>query len=258
MNGVEHRAITEAVARRIFTDDAAKVIGKFASFPDEVEDIAVEGVGTHIAGRSFSPLTHFCVPYGQTFRGYAWHMDPSLPYLDLPNRKVIVDASAWLDIFLDIPQAKHPVAILLGTPGYTQFADEFTFSTGAAMASWIGTTQKPSLAAAGASCHFVQDACIREHCTGSLLGRHSVREAESETWWFKHSTEKRVVAMLDTAKLAGPQYPRAAVEECAVATRARRDPCLRPCSDAQMVALHERAILYTARLLWWWAERGVA
>ena len=94
------------------------------------EDISVEGHGTHMLGRNCAPFTHFTVRYGETWRGYAWKMDPSLPHIDLPNRRVSVHEMAWKPVFggteMLLVASRHPEAQLLETSGYSKFMDETT------------------------------------------------------------------------------------------------------------------------------------
>lgn len=180
MNTTTHRALTYDVALAVLRNkEDARVVAAFSGFPDQVEDVSIVGIGTHIVGRNLAALTHFQVPTGPgVFRGYSWALDKSAG-IDLPDRDVEIRTAGWNEI-VSGSRFQHPVAVLIADlQGRASLAaDEITYPTAATMAGWVARhhLRHRWREAAGSVCHWVQDASVWHHRQGWLLRGHSAYE----------------------------------------------------------------------------------
>jgi hypothetical protein len=256
MNGGTHIALTKAVCEVLGIDEER--IWKNADLPDRVDDIRVASIGTHIFGRALCSLTHFQVPHGQTWRGYAWKKDGSLPLAgpNLPDRDVSVRAVFWRRTWgaVGIPltaRTTHPVHRLVRLEGYTSAADEMTWPTAASMADWLAKSdQLQSADMLGAILHFVQDAAVPHHVDGVLLAGHAEFEGRIQDEW--HSRFGAAKWYFD--KILGAvrrsrarMEPRRAVERCARETIGIPDVNTWDARNAI-----RRAAMHTAYVIRWW------
>lgn len=250
MNGETHSEITKEVVQVVAGSYGAAVgASEFAAFPDEVDDIDVRGVGTHIVGRALCSLTHFQVPTTlRSFRGYCWSSDtsiqPRFATVPLPHREVLCDTSRWTTVVGARDLERHPLYRLLRDLNgqATVAADQLTYPTAAVMAEWIGGCKK-STAQLGCILHFVQDAAVQHHASGWLLHGHASYEGALQEAWHTTSDSNKGRWLEAAARGRQQMTPRRAVEE--LARLQRRGLVSEPLVFA-------RAIQYSAAVVRWW------
>lgn len=210
MNRSTHIDLSLTVLEALDWKGDAKLVAKNAAFPDQVRLIEVSGLGFNFMGHGFQSLEHFGMPGPKdaqgrfVLNGYCFKRDRSVPYLDLPNRIVIVHPEAWGD-----PATKtgtvltEPTYTLTQVPGYKPIADEMTFAAASAMAEWAEkiyrqTEADPPLrdASAGWIFHFIQDICVPHHVLLLLLKGHSAFEGDVDECWRRMKSNGSVGKLL--------------------------------------------------------------
>ncbi len=243
MNGAMHTDMTERVALAVLNDAAAaKIIASTATFPDDVDDIQVEGVGTHIVGKTFCSVTHFD---DENDKGYCWKRDASVHGIDLPNRGVLCLHNRWASVFR--PTTGHPMRALDG-----EIADEMTFASSFSMASWIQTfcvgRRKSHKRALGCAIHLVQD-CTRHHAKMWMLKGHATHEAQLQDRWFSPAFLKNRGRIIAGAVKMDSVYPPAVSVQMACREARSSSP-----SAGALDSTIMRAVRYTAATLRWWSR----
>jgi len=200
---VVHIDVTRAVLEALGWPGGKERVNRVAcaaAFPDEVESIAVEHLGTHFLSWNFGAFTHFCRPVDPRegiFRGYSYHRDWSCPQFEPPGCKVSARPGAWGWLMDAEAMATEPLSQLLRTlDGHASVSlDDLTFPTAATMAGWVESLlgRAGSLSSArtehavdtlcGWALHFVQDCCVPHHVQGLLLGGHDRFEGEVAGIW---------------------------------------------------------------------------
>lgn len=234
MQGSTHVALTAACCRSVFPPlfgVYGEMIAKYATLPDDVEDIAVGRFGTKIAKHRLSALTHFCVPTtGGKFRGYGWRSDGSLWHCIRRFDPRVGDVSCrpgpWVEVVGATEAPMHPLARLIGAlhGKATLDVDNFTFSTAAVMAEWVWAPQfrpdpfapTPSPKRVGAVCHWIQDACVPHHARGWLRKGHAGFERRLNSVFGQLDVNglfRSADAVVSTD--GGPYLPRTMVEAAA-------------------------------------------
>jgi len=241
LQGGNHVSITREVANAVLCDRPASVIEAIAlraSFPDEVNDVFVEDVGDHIVGRALCSALHF---FNGT-RGYSWHLDGSVPHIDLPNRDVSCIASKWTFLSFD-DRLDHPLLKVHGA------ADEIVYPSAYDMALWLGRcVNKRSYAALGSALHFVQDAREYHHQRCWMLRGHAQTEADLNDRWFSPAFRSyREKMVKGAAKMKRKYRPEEAViAACKLASAGPRAMAL----DATLMD----TVRLTAAVLRWWKD----
>lgn len=200
MQGAVHVDLSLVAADAVNWPGDRKLLARNAVFPDAVASVAIEQHGAHLFGRNLEPLTHFCRMVDQTPIGWGLKFDPSLPHLDISNKKVLF-RPVWpwpVDLVL---QQSVPLAVLLRTlnapetRGTTE-ADCITFPAASTMAAWCETVihtlpkdvraseqQEARDIVAGWALHYIEDCAVPHHAGGMLLAGHDEFEVQQAVMW---------------------------------------------------------------------------
>lgn len=202
------------------------LLAKAAAFPDQVEAIAVAGVGHYMLGRNLSSLTHFChtlpAEGGLKGEGYRWRGDKTVLKLNLPDRDVEPTPIGWTKLHPAITEADvadEPLAKLVGEiRGKASLAaDEFTWPTAATMLDWayrkyVETarttpgreyshqfrTARLSIFA-GLMAHWAGDLGQPFHDNCTLLGGHAEFEGAQDERWANYASRDGGRVLKDAA-----------------------------------------------------------
>lgn len=213
MNQATHIDLSLTVLEALGWSGDRKLAAKNAAFPDQVRLIEVTGLGYNFMGRGFQSLGHFGMPGPKdvegrfVLNGYCFKRDRSVPYLDLPNRDVVVHPEAWGDPAVKTGMAqKEPTYAITQVLGYKPAADEMTFAAASIMADWAGQVchraRKLDSAlydtAAGWVFHFVQDLCVPHHVALLLLAGHGAFEGDVDEHWNRLKSDGTIAELLKT------------------------------------------------------------
>ncbi len=241
MNRSTHIDLTKTVALAVGWPGDVNTLARSAALPDEVLTVRVKGAGHHFLGHNLASLCHFCVPYGDGFRGYNYKMDGSLPGWNLPDAEVFASNSGW-HLNQACQDGPDPLDELLHNKKIRHSADELTFPSAAIMAQWLAIEfkyhngyNKTRDYIAGMICHFVQDCCVPHHARGVLASGHRSFEGKLDDEWphFKEGREWKI-----NDKIAMPKSIREICErEAAIARNNDINMCFRNAAGATGEAL---------------------
>lgn len=258
MHQPQHEEITRLLVDRFLraegtseekAGEIAARAAKAASFPDRAHDLVAERVGSMIFGRPLCSLTHF---QREGNRGYRWNEDPSIPYLDLPDR----DIGTWLHGWNELafrgrsPTIKdhewmdrHPMRVLTLDTRISHAADEISYASASTMAGWLGECPVLTPELLGAILHFVQDSCVEDHARGRLLGGHLQNEGAMQELWFSRPWEAETAMKWALERTKKSAEPRSACIRAAVG--ARKGP--------SFADQNRNAVMWSARIMRWWS-----
>lgn len=218
MNGSTHIALTKVVLEALGWKGDMNLAARNAYYPDQVRAIEVQKYGAHVIGRNLASLAHFICPVTkETFAGYCWKLDKSVPHIDLSKVKVIPKPEAWGWPITAEMAAKEPLAVLvkdLTTPGHIGSieADQITYPTAGIMGEWVfdcykelaktltGEERQKALdTVSGWMFHLgAQDPPVPHHAARILLDGHSGFEGDVDEEFNRMVGDGTVEALLKT------------------------------------------------------------
>lgn len=201
MNFTAHKRVADLACRIAhiegkYRDD----VFRFSTFPDEVDDVYVKGVGTSILKHKFCSAAHFIVPMDEKlppsktrFRGYCMARDESLPRLYLPHRDVSCQYQKWNPLGFSFTPPLYELIETLRDTGSCLAADEMTFNSGAVLAEYLAYSKLASCF--GAAIHLVTDACVPHHARG-WLGKGHVEWEDKQDAWLQKQPDDLILSAL--------------------------------------------------------------